>query len=362
MKQRLSNIELLRIISMLMIIMLHLLSFGGMLKTYNTISAKAIFIWLMESLSFVAVNCYVIISGYFLVDSNFKLKKLLNIWIEVLFYSLIIYFTLIFTNKIEFGYKALLKSFFPILLRNYWFVSVYAILYILSPFINKLIHSLTKKQYSYLVLIVFIFFSLWSTIIPPADTINYGGSYSISWFICLYLIAGYLKRFYSDKKTRKSICLCVYFIASLLNVIAYFGIKKLNIQFVLPDFLYNYYSITVLIAAISLFILFKNLEIKNKFINKAINFFAPTTFAIYLMYENPNVRDILWEKFHFVSNEPFAKMIFLIIIIPISLFVLLSLVDKLRLILFRSIAKIVPNNKFLKFKSLKKAEEILCQK
>ena len=185
MKQRLSNIELLRIISMLMIIMLHLLSFGGMLNTYNTISAKAIFIWLMESLSFVAVNCYVIISGYFLVDSNFKLKKLLNIWIEVLFYSLIIYFTLIFTNKIEFGYKALLKSFFLILLRNYWFVSVYAILYILSPFINKLIHSLTKKQYSYLVLIVFIFFSLWSTIIPPADTINYGGSYSISWFICL---------------------------------------------------------------------------------------------------------------------------------------------------------------------------------
>ena len=71
MKQRLSNIELLRIISMLMIIMLHLLSFGGMLNTYNTISAKAIFIWLMESLSFVAVNCYVIISGYFLVDSNF---------------------------------------------------------------------------------------------------------------------------------------------------------------------------------------------------------------------------------------------------------------------------------------------------
>ena len=171
--------------------------------------------------------------------SNFKFKKLLNIWIEVLFYSLIIYSTLIFTNKIEFGYKALLKSFFPILLRNYWFVSVYVILYILSPFINKLIHSLNKKQYSYLVLIVFIFFSLWSTIIPPANTINYGGSYSISWFICLYLIAGYLKRFYSDKKIKKSICLCVYFIASLLNVIAYFGIKKLNIEFILPDFLYN---------------------------------------------------------------------------------------------------------------------------
>lgn len=362
MKQRLSNIELLRIISMLMIIALHLLSFGGLLNTYNSFSVRAVCVWLLESLCFVAVNCYVIISGYFLVNSKFKFKKLFNIWIEVLFYSLIIYLGLLLTKKIQFGYKAFLQSLFPILLKNYWFVTVYAVLYILSPFLNKLIHSLNKQQYFYLILIILIFFSLWATVIPPAGTINYGGSYSISWFICLYIIAGYLKLFYSNKQIKKSICLFVYVITSLINVITYFGIKALNIKFILPDFLYNYYSITVVIAAISLFLLFKNLEIKNKFIDKAINFFAPTTFAIYLIHENPNIRDILWEKFHFVSNEPFAKMIFLIIVIPISLFVLLSLVDKLRLILFRSIAKIVPHNEFLKYKSLKKAEEILCQK
>lgn len=362
MKQRLSNIELLRIISMLMIIVLHLLSFGGLLGTYNSFSVRAVCVWLAESLCFVAVNCYVIISGYFLVDSTFKFKKLFNIWIEVLFYSLIVYLGLLLANKIQFGYKAFLQSLFPILLRNYWFVTVYFVLYILSPFINKLINCLNKKQYSYLILVVFMIFSLWSTIIPPSNTINYGGSYSISWFICLYLIAGYLRKYYSNKKIKKSICISIYFITSLLNIIAYFGIKALNIKLILPDFLYNYYSITVVIGAISLFLFFKSLEIKHKFIDKVINFLAPTTFAIYLIHENPNVRDILWEKFHFVSNEPFAKMIFLIVVIPISLFVILSLVDKLRLILFKVIAKIVPNNKFIKFKLLKKSEEILCQK
>lgn len=362
MKQRLSNIELLRIISMLMIIMLHLLSFGGMLSTYNTFSLRSFFIWFIESLCFVAVNCYVIISGYFLTDSNFKFKKLFNIWIEVLFYSLIIYFILLFTNKISLGYKDLLKSFFPILLRNYWFVTVYFILYILSPFINKLINSLDKKQYSYLILVIFIVFSLWSTIIPPSDTINYGGSYSISWFICLYLIAGYLKRFYSDKKIRKSICISIYFITSLLNVIAYFGIKKLNIKFVLPDFLYNYYSVTVVIAAISLFIFFKNIKIKNNFLKGAINFFAPTTFAIYLIHENPNIRAILWENFYFITSQPFIKMVIITIITPILLFIVFSLIDKLRLIIFNIIKKVIPNIKIFPFRRVKELEETLCQK
>lgn len=362
MKQRLSNIELLRIISMLMIITLHLLSFGGLLNTYNSFSARAVCVWLVESLCFVAVNCYVLISGYFLVDSNFKFKKLFNIWIEVLFYSLLIYVALLLTNKVNFGYKAFLKSLFPIILRNYWFVTVYMVLYILSPFLNKLIHSLNKQQYFYLILIILVLFSLWSTIIPPADTINYGGSYSISWFICLYLISGYLKLFYSNKQINKSLCILVYLIASIINVVAYFVIKALNINLILPDFLYNYYSITVLISAISLFLFFKNLSIKSKFIDRTINFFAPATFAIYLIHENPNIRGVLWENFYFVSNEPFIKMLFLIIIIPILLFVLFAVMDKIRVVLFNFIRKIMPNNKFFKFSFFKKWEETLCQK
>lgn len=151
-------------------------------------------------------------------------------------------------------------------------------------------------------------------------------------------------------------------IASIINVIAFFGIKALNISLILPDFLYNYYSITVLIAAISLFLFFKDLKIKQKFIDKIVNFFAPTTFAIYLIHENPNIGSILWEKFYFVSTEPFIKMILLIIIVPILLFILFALIDKLRFVLFKFVKEMIPNNKFFKFSYLKKWEETLCQK
>lgn len=360
MKKRLNNIELLRIISMLMILILHLLRFGGLLDTYQDFSIRSLLVWGLESFCFVAVNCYVLISGYFLVDSKFKFRKIFTLWLEVLFYSLIIYLGLLFMHKTKFSIKTLLTSIFPILLKNYWFITVYIILYALSPFLNKLVHSLSKQQYMYLIAIILIFFSLWATIISPSETLNYGGSYSISWFICLYLIAGFLKKFYKDNSIKSIILLCVYFMLSIINMLAYFFIKKFNITFFSPDFLYNYHSITVVLAAISLFLFFKNLKIKNNIINKIIVFFAPTTFGIYLIHENPNIRLLLWNKFSFITHENLIEMIFFIIIIPIILFILFSLFDKVRNIIFGLFSKLIKNNKSIKV--CEKLEDILCQK
>ena len=364
MKKRLSNIELLRIMSMLMIITLHLLSFSGLLETYKNFSFTSLLVWGLESLCFVAVNCYVLISGYFLIDSSFKFKKLFKIWIEVFFYSVIIYLSLLFTKTITFGYASLLKSFFPILLGNYWFISVYTILYILSPFLNKLVHALNKSQYLYLIILIFLIFSVWNTFIPAIDTINYGGSYSISWFICLYIIAGYLKRFPFRKNIRNWLYLFIYLLCSIINVFAYFLIKKLNITFLRPDFLYNYYSITVLIAAVNLFLFFKGLNnVSNSSIQKLIAFFATSTFGIYLIHENPYVRPILWNFFKFLNNQSFINILLAVITIPMTLFVFFMLLDKFRVFIFYITQKIFSNKKkSFHFKSLNMLEEKLCQK
>lgn len=256
MKKRCSNIEALRIISMLMILMLHLLNYGRLLEKSNVLTAKGFCIWFLEALCFVAVNCYVIIGGYFLVDSNFKIKRILKIWSETLFYSILIYSIFYFTIYQEKTVKETLINFFPVFLRNYWFVTVYIVLLILSPFLNKLINSLSQKQYTYLIAIIIICFSLWATIVEPVKTINYGGGYSISWFICLYLIAGYLKKYYKNAHNRKNVYLIIYFLMSFMNVLAHFLIKKFSITVIKANFLYSYYSITVVIASVSLFLYF----------------------------------------------------------------------------------------------------------
>ena len=82
--KRESNIDCLRIISMLMVVCLHFFSHGGL----NS-ALKPSLNWaagnLLLAACFVAVNCFVIISGYYLCTSQFKLKKLANIWLQVFF-------------------------------------------------------------------------------------------------------------------------------------------------------------------------------------------------------------------------------------------------------------------------------------
>ena len=81
-KDRQMNYELLRIIAMLMIVCLHYLSKGGALgDPKQELTTNGYLAWLIEAFCLVAVNVYVLISGYFGVDSqNFTIRKPLKIW------------------------------------------------------------------------------------------------------------------------------------------------------------------------------------------------------------------------------------------------------------------------------------------
>lgn len=88
-KVRNSNIELLRIVSMLMIVILHFLMHGQILKWSAFGSKEYAIYWMIEAFVFVSVNAFVLISGYFLCLSEFKVSRLIKIWFQVLFYSII---------------------------------------------------------------------------------------------------------------------------------------------------------------------------------------------------------------------------------------------------------------------------------
>ena len=131
--KRLNNIVFLRIISMYMILVLHYLSFGGFLLEHTGFSISSAIVWFLEALSFVAVNCYVLISGYFLVDAKFKFEKIFKICLQTLFYTLIVYITLLLLNKTDISIMSFIKNCLPITSGTYWFATCYILLYILSP-------------------------------------------------------------------------------------------------------------------------------------------------------------------------------------------------------------------------------------
>lgn len=156
-----SNFELLRIISMWLIILYHIIHHGNMINNCaNETLAKTLRIILYATL--VHVNSFVILTGYFQCKSNFKLKKLINLIFQTLFYIIIIYLIGLklglITNLNNIG---LINRLSINAIGEYWFITNYLILYIFSDYINKFLYSLTKPQLEKFLIICFIIFSIY---------------------------------------------------------------------------------------------------------------------------------------------------------------------------------------------------------
>lgn len=79
MKTRNYGIDFLRMISMIMIVMLHTLGHGGILRSVSFLSVHYQIAWLLEVIAFGAVNTYAMISGFVSVDSCSRSKFLSNL-------------------------------------------------------------------------------------------------------------------------------------------------------------------------------------------------------------------------------------------------------------------------------------------
>ncbi len=339
-----TNFELLRIISMIMVIILHFNNFGGILNNVSPNSKTYFLVNFLEYACIIAVNLYVMISGYYMIKSKMKIKKIIQLELEVIFYSVFIYLAVVLCKQEIFSVKKLIKSFFPILTNQYWFMTAYMGLYILSPFVNKLVNNLSKKEYTVLLLILTVLFSIIKSIYPYNNTFEANGGYGLTWFIYLYLLAGYI-RLHWNKNIKKYKLVIAYMVIIFSQVI----LKKTNLSIIKTYLAYSlqYNSILVLIASVSVFLLFKNIKIENKKINNLILAISPLTLAIYLIHVHKSFNDILWEKLlHPVTylSSGWTLMIALIVDVAI-IFTVCCIIEKLRVMLFNLVGrtKIIQN-------------------
>lgn len=70
------GIDLLRIVSMAMIVVLHVLGHGKLLESVEAGSPKYYVLWFMETMAYCSVNCYGLVSGYVGYGKRFKLSNL----------------------------------------------------------------------------------------------------------------------------------------------------------------------------------------------------------------------------------------------------------------------------------------------
>ena len=166
-KKRDSNIELFRIFLMLMIISHHYVVNSGItdLFRYDDISTNTIFLELWGWGGKCGINCFILITGYFMCKQSFSWLKFLKLVLEVEFYSIGIYLILSLGGVTSFNFIELSKSVL-ILPRDigHGFTGSFIALYLLIPYINMCINQMTKRQHSVLLIILLIIFTLIPTL------------------------------------------------------------------------------------------------------------------------------------------------------------------------------------------------------
>ena len=329
-KVRDSSIELLRIIAMIMIVFHHFAVHGGFEWEASSVSATRFWYNFIIMGGKIGVNVFVLISGYYLINNNsgcFKLDKIVKFVGQVFFYSVVICLVFGLTGMSDLGMKSVIKALFPITFSQWWFASTYFVLFLLHPFINRLLHRFDKSLYQKFLLILVV---CWS-VIPTFTTSSYQSN-SLLWFITLYSISGYIRLYgLNSKFTTKYYCV-FFLICSLLTYTssAVFTIlgKKWGIFATHATYFYGQEKITTLLVALCLFMVFATQEIKY---HKWINIVASATFGVYLIHDNEIIRHFLW--LDLFKNSQYQECMFLIpysIIVVTIVYIVCTLIDLLR--------------------------------
>lgn len=348
-KERQANLELLRILSMMMVIMMHLLNHGRILEQMLPGTPSYYLVWSLEGLSFVSINCYVLISGYFLVDSSVSFMKLFKLEGQVWFYSIGLYALALMTRCVTFEPSDFIYALFPAASCEYWFVTMYMGMYLLAPFVNKLLKSLTQKQCRLFVIVLFALFSLIPNLFFYSAWLNFGGGAGIVWFISVYCMGAYVKMYYSpDGRTRRHFLR--YLAAAMLVPLSRFAIEALlktglgKVSFFETlmwgfSVFFNYNSVLVTAASLLLFIAFLNLKIRPGRISKAITVLAAGAFGVYLAHDNPNIREPLWGKLSTASLPERWYLIPALLGIMVLVYLAGTLIDFIRRLIFERLGR-----------------------
>lgn len=288
-----SNLELYRIIVMLLIVAHHYVVNSGVLDVMyqHPLSANSILLFLFGMWGKIGINCFVLITGYFMCKSNITVKKFLKLVLEVEFYRIIIYLIFIASGYESFTLTGIVKAILPITSIGTNFTGCYLVFYLCIPFLNILVRNMSEKQHIALLGLMFFTYIFMGTI-PKFDvTMNY-----VSWFICLYFIAAYI-RLYPKKVFENAklwgVCAAVLAILCILSVLCCVWIGARIGKQIAFYFVTDSNTFLAVCIGVSSFLFFKNLKIKQ---SRVINTIAASTFGVLLIHANSDtMRKWLWQ-------------------------------------------------------------------
>lgn len=342
------GIDLLRIVSMLMVVILHVLQHGGLLEATEGFPFKNEVLWFIEILALCAVNCYALISGYVGVFEKFRYSNLIVLWLRVAFYSVLISLLfVIFMPNTSLNIKGyivcFIRALFPVLFNKYWYFTCYFLLFLFMPILNFALNSISKSIMKISLLTILLFTSV---IAPIANVFSdnlfgLGNGYTTIWLMVLYLLGGYIRKYGVLENVRNVWLIIAYFVIAFMVLLSRLMICITTNRF-LGEIKYeemwtSYISITILAESVCLLLLFKRIHF-SKFFTKVIAFLSPLAFSVYLIHDNPIVREyLIADRFISIAGLNPLLMVLAIFGSVLAIFIICIIIDYFRYLLFKVI-------------------------
>ncbi len=383
--ERQSNMELLRLVAMMMILVMHM-DYGAFgLPTAESVENAPMTTFgriFVEHLCLVAVNVYVLISGWFGIRP--KMKSLVRLMLQVAMYSIIITGAFLLLGKTTFkiGYVTDML----IIGKQYWFVVSYLLLYLVSPILNTFVEHSSKREFQWMLLVFFGFQFVYSWIFGLEE---FAGGYSALSFMGLYLLARYVKIYENDNERRRTKDENennhpdgIASRSTALRAGSKFGYAELKVQvwlrrakgssfknpfksfksltrFTLPQLLALYLFIAaitalfvflaygwkgdtfgdacagifahynspfIVVSSLLVLLMFSKLHVQSK----VINYLSSSAFAVYLIHAHP----LLWDEYLNLFPPIYAKYpnllgVLLMMLVAVIIFFLCIAIDKI---------------------------------
>lgn len=336
-KVRQKYLEKLRCLAMMMVVVLHFLGKGNLLGdvTAREMGSVGVAAWVLEALCIVAVNCYMLISGYFLCESSFKLSRLLTLYLQVWMYSVgvgLAAWALGLVPAEEINTHYFLSLLFPVSMGHYWFMTAYLFLYLLLPLVGMAIRRMTKKQLNLVLIMLLGMFCVLKSVLPFRLEED-GQGYDFLWYLCVFLVAAYIRKFGVRFLERRWRCICLYLgscAAMLLELFLLRGFYLRRGSFgLILKISFEYNHIFVLLAAVGLFGWFLLGKNEGMTANVAARI-APYVLGVYLLHENIGVRYGWQNWFRADRIQTVSELVLWTVIAAVCVFVTGVIVEAVR--------------------------------
>uniref|UniRef100_UPI0040575DC8 acyltransferase n=1 Tax=Acetatifactor sp. TaxID=1872090 RepID=UPI0040575DC8 len=334
---RMANLELLRCIAMMMVVVLHYLGKSNLLgdMSAGSLTTTQIVAWVLEAFSIVAVNVYMLISGYFLSSTSFKLSRLIKLWLQVWFYSVGVGLLAAVTGILpaeECNTHYLLSLIFPVSMGHYWFMTAYIFLYLILPLIGMAVQKMSKGQMQMSLGGLLLVFCVLKSILPFRLEMDSKG-YDCIWYLCVFLTAAYIRRFGLPLIQKKWKAVCLYGIASMAIFTETMCLHQVYLRTgslgLIMKVALEYNHIFPFLAAVGLFVTFLMTDVSGVIAKLALRI-APYTLGVYLLHENMGVR-YAWQEWlgaNKVSSIP--GLLFWVLAAVVIVFIVGVIADILR--------------------------------